>query len=411
MKKLLLIFAILLLPLTSAISTDMKAIYQPGETLIAEISGNILSPIKIENIELKRGHVQVPWQYDTKRIREKYFIYGLLPYTENNYTLFIKNIATTVNGIVTEIDFNQSFMTTGEVIPYSIEPGFAILKEEVEFNIFLNKDSQETITIDFPEPYQIILNPGENTIKLANFSVEPGFRKINMGMYSVPVFITGESDKKGVQILFPEIRIFPTALDSILLFDEIKTYPFKIINVGEKGVSDLYFDYNQEIFMIEPDPIKLKFIAPNETLNLNLSLKKYNEPIQEVIKLKAGNALIEFPVNIDYTEEQSKTETPYLKEDISKVVGYYCEELDGTSCTADEVCDGEIVSTLDISNCCVGSCANAESESEGSNLSWIGWLLGAIVFIVIIIIARRYFKTRKNKENPLERRLTEVEKK
>ena len=100
MKKAASIFllSIILLQLASAISTTIKPVYQPGETMIIEIQGNILEPIKKEDIELKRVNVQVPFEYDFKKIGSKYFLYAILPQSQNNYTLYIKNIATTSNG-------------------------------------------------------------------------------------------------------------------------------------------------------------------------------------------------------------------------------------------------------------------------------------------------------------------------
>src|SRR3989344_4443489 len=126
MKLQLCILLFLLIPFSSAISTNMASTYQPGETMIIEIQGNILQPISLSNVVFKRAHVAIAVIYDVKRIGDKYYLYAQLPLQQNNYTLFINDIATTVSGIVTTTDFNQTFTVSGNIIDYSINPGFAI---------------------------------------------------------------------------------------------------------------------------------------------------------------------------------------------------------------------------------------------------------------------------------------------
>ena len=139
MKKIgSLLLLLFLISSVSAISTDMKEIYNQGETLIVEILGNILQPIDKEDVEIFRGHVQVPIDYDVKRVGDNYYFYGIAPLDENNYTLKINDILTTVNGVEQRIDFEQNFTTSNEISPYSIKPGFAIF-EELEAILFPKK--------------------------------------------------------------------------------------------------------------------------------------------------------------------------------------------------------------------------------------------------------------------------------
>lgn len=404
MKKLFpILFILLLIPIAFAISTDMKEVYQPRETLIIEILGNILEPITPEDVELKRINVQVPWEYDVKRIGSSYYIYGLLPNAENNYTLYINDIATTVNGRVERIDFNQSFTTQGEIIPYSVRPGFDIVTDELEFEIFLNRDIPEIISIDFPEEHDFTINPGENTLRftLSDF-YEQQFRIIQIGIYSIPVLILGQEEPEILTL--PPLRFFPRNIESTILFGEEIIYPFSIINVGDEGITDLQIEFDSEIFIIEPALIES--IGSNVTESFNLSLKNQNEPIDEIIILRSGDFIIEFPVIISYTEDVTEVETLYLEENYSESQGYYCQELAGISCTAGEVCSTTTVGSLDVTNCCLGTCS--EPDTGGGSLVWLGWLIGAIVVIILVIIGGRYLKTRKQKGNPFKKRVAEA---
>ena len=228
------ILIIFLIPPAFAISTTMKPIYQPGETLIIEIQGNILEPIQFEDIELKRNNVQVPWEYDVKKLGSKYFLWGIVPDNENNYTLYINNIAATSEGKVKYIDYNQSFSTQGELIPYSIKPGI-ILTSTAEFEIIaiLNRDIPEMIKTNFPEEREFLLNPGENKIKFSAKSVEQGFYTIEIGIYSIPILTTKKQDEL---IILPKLRFFPKSIESTILLNDNRIYPFSIINADRKSV-------------------------------------------------------------------------------------------------------------------------------------------------------------------------------
>ena len=56
---------------SSALTLNMKESYQPRETMIIEVAGNILSPIKLEDVEFKRKNVIMPLNYDVKVLGEK----------------------------------------------------------------------------------------------------------------------------------------------------------------------------------------------------------------------------------------------------------------------------------------------------------------------------------------------------
>jgi len=410
MKKAWLLLVILLIPSALAISIDMKPIYQPGETMIIEIFGNILEPIAFENIELKRINVQVPWEYDVKRVGEKYYLWGTVPNEENNYTLIIKDIVTAINGVPQNIDFSQNFSTQGELISYSIKPGFVITQDDqFEMVAFLYTDFSETISVNFPEEHELTLDPGENKLTFSTLSpnIQPGFSIIQIGIYSVPILIIKEPED-GIEILFPEFRFFPTEIESTILIDQEPFYPFRIINVGLDDLTNIVLEYNEDLFFITPDPIGL--LGPNESIEFNLSLKVPNQDISEVIIARSGSDTIELPVIVTYTQDESEVILPeYLEEEFSENQNYYCSELAGKACAADEVCSIETISSLDVTNCCLGTCSAPKEKSY----AWVGYLIGAIILIVLVIIGGRYIKTRKKGKGQvdiLKRKVSEVEK-
>ncbi len=395
MKKSVLIILLILLvfPLTSAISTTMKAVYQPGETMIIEIRGNILQPIEKSDVVFKRSNVAVAPIYDVKRVGDKYFLYAQLNAQQFNvntaYTLFINNIDTTVNGVVTSVNFNQTFSLEGNISAYSINPGFAISSTDLEFIITSNLDQQQSINADFPSEQAITLNPGANQIVMPIESAAPGFRVINMGIYQVPVMILGQGQtQQNVRL-----RIFPPRLESTILSGEAVTYPIQIINDGDTNVTGAYFDYDFNLFEITPSIIGT--IAPNETKYFNLTLRNADAPINNEITIRAGEFSKAMLLSINLTENASQIITPYLNSsNINSLL--YCSEIkEGKFCAANEVCSGETSPSLD-GQCCVGSC----EVQEETSYSWVGWLFLVIAILIIAYIFLKYRKGKKKNALP-----------
>jgi len=398
MKKIVsFLIVLLLLPSVLAITTEIKQTYQPGETLITPILGNILNNIEKGDVELKRGHVQVPFDYDIKKLGDNYYLYAILPKFENNYTLVIKDLVTTVNGKPETIDFEQNFTTSGELVPYYIKPGFTLTNKDFDLTITSNIDLDEVISSDFPEEHEITISPGENKLSFSQELFEQGLTIINLGIYSVPIWIIKDATPN-----FPNsdpFRFFPLKIESTILVDSSQTYPFKIVNLGEKTLEEITLIYNDTLFTISPSTIGP--LSPKEEIELELSLNNYTTNISDTIIAKSGDMEIELPINVIFTEEETEVSTPYLEDNFSQAQSFYCSELSGTFCQASQVCDGESVQAIDGNSCCVGSCTSPNSKQS---FAWIGWLIGSILVLILIIIFVKYKKSKKQ-EHPLSKKL------
>ena len=388
----MIVFCILLLSgFVSAISTDLKANYDRGETIIAEIKGNILEPITKEQVDFIRGHVSVPFDYDLKKLGEKYFLWASAPTNENNYTLVIKDIVTTENGKTTKINFEQNFSVAGNFSDYNIKPGFIFTREDFSVDIYFNEDSENKINAGFPSR-EIILKPGKNTIE---FSIEEanetGLYMIEIGKYAFPAYIFVE-EVNGRQIgKKPMLRFEPERIASIMLIGEKSAYPFQIVNFGDWDVGDIEIDYDENIFSIDRETIGLKAkegIELNASFIGDISEEMKIKGISRIITARAGGYAFELPVVINFTEKQEEAKTPYLN-NYTRLS--YCSELKGKVCVAEENCTGETKTSLD-GACCIGACAKKEIES--GNYSWIGWLIAGIVLLVIIYAYLRYKKAK-----------------
>jgi len=382
-------FLIILIPLASSISTTLLPNYQPGETMIIEIQGNILEPIFPSDILFKRAHVAVAVNYDVKRIGGKSYLYAQVPSTPNNYTLFINNIATTVNGIVTKINYNQTFTVSGNMSEYSISPGFIIEDKDFILTITSNLDQPLTINLDFPQERAVTLQPGANPIKMSIEFVGPGVYLAKIGKYTVPLQIKFINFPQNISDNI-SISIAPQAFKETLLTNQEKTYNFTIKNSGEFDLNNLYFIFDQTLFDITPSQITS--IQSNSSQEFTLSLKRNSGlPLSgEIFLAKDSNILVNLTINITFTNNQSQT-TNNTNEN-----RYYCSELGGKFCSATETCSTKPTSSLD-GSCCTGVC---KANEESSN-SWIAYVSILVVLIILFLIYRSYKKAKIPKPKTL----------
>ena len=414
MKRLVLAFASIfciffLIDGVYAISTNLKADYERGETIIVEISGNILEPLEKGQVDFRRGHVSIPLEYDLRKLEGRWFLWTIAPDSENNYTIAIENIVTTIAGKTEEVDFEQNFSVVENLTDYFIKPGFFYALNDFSIEVFLNGDFYKTISVDFPADREIVLKPGINKIDFSISNVnETEFREINIGKYTIPVYIIGkEANVTREEEEEATLRLNPLVIASTVLAEEIIDYPFAIINFGDKKISDIEIEYNRALFEIVIGAEKIE-IEPMSAVNLNISIVgNITDEIKEIginetIYIRSGGFSLELPVRISFTEIEEEVKTPYLEEE---QILYYCPELDGKTCVADEICDGVVQKSLD-GDCCVGNCV---VEKKGGSRAWIGWLIVGIALIGITFVFLKYRKAKT--EGGLGRRVKDIESK
>ncbi len=174
-----------------AISTTMEDLYDQGETIITEISGNILEPISASNVEFRRGHIIVPFDFEIKKLGEKYYLWAITPESEMNYTLMIKDITTFVSGKVQKIDYEKNFSVSGNLSDYSVKPGFVSADKDFEVEVRLNEDNEKQIDVEFFGEISLTLKPGTNIVNFYIYDInETGLFNVTIGRYVLPAYIT-----------------------------------------------------------------------------------------------------------------------------------------------------------------------------------------------------------------------------
>ncbi|HJX50504.1 MAG TPA: hypothetical protein VJ438_03510, partial [Candidatus Nanoarchaeia archaeon] len=150
MKKnwvMLLSLVLLVLPLVSSMSLEMKDSFGQEETLMAKISGDLISPPLRENIFLYRGHVKVAIDAYVAKINEDYYIYAPLSgKAPLNYSLVIKGIEYTKGTKKISEDLIKNFTVREDYAPFAITPGFVVSKNDFTITLenFLDDDLELT---------------------------------------------------------------------------------------------------------------------------------------------------------------------------------------------------------------------------------------------------------------------------
>ena len=392
--------------LTQAITTDLRANYSPGETIIIKISGNILEQISQSQVEFKRGHVSVPAEYEIINLGGDYFLWALAPLGVNNYTLHLNDISTTVQGKVKKIDFEQNFSVYGNVIDYSVKPGIIFAKEDFQVIIQLNEDGKKEIGVNFPAQRTVTLKPGINTIDFEIGDVVGAqLTSVQIGNYILPAYIVGEKQSSSIGGAYFEIDPIKIEKRIFLSEKEVK-FPVRIFNRGSGELKDITIEYNKAIFTLSMD--KISSLSSEGEAQINISLKEIpseEKELNEKLIIGYNGSEIEVPILINfYSSNDGLIENRSYQNKTGNVTsstgqGYYCSELAGIICAASETCSIQTIQSKD-GPCCAGLC---EKETKSSK-SWIGYLIAGIALLIILFIFIKYKKTEVG-ENPIQKRI------
>lgn len=396
--------------LASAVELKLsKQTYAPGETLQAEIYGNFLDPLKLENIFLYRER-SLPVVYDILKLKDKYLLYVLLPYTEGNYSLEIKNARYSIPGgsdtepITTEFNIqstNETYLT--------INPGFIVAKGDFSVNIksYTNQEiSAEFDATGETKSVSLIQNLEKNLffsiLGITNYTES----NLKIQSYNIPVFIF--PDKSETQIM-QETKSFrfnpPSGINATILKSQDFIFQVSLLNLGNKNLTDIKLSQdssnedNENLkVVISPETISELPAGEEKTIDLTFSSEEkesFKGNISAVSEKDGLTALLPFSLEITEEETEVVSETPSYTEESS------CSEI-GSICTAEQTCDGSLVFTSE-GYCCKGAC-----KKTGSNGSSYTWLWGILIIIAVLggigFLWYRMKKKQKKPEDILEKR-------
>jgi len=409
MKGGILIFLILIqIVLVSAVQINLKKeVFQPGETFLATVTGGILETIPKENVFFYReygGHVQVQIPYDIAKINNIYYIYAILPDTEQEYTLEIKDVYHHDSGYIGVQDFAVNFSTEGETAAFNIDPGFIISNKNFSITINNNLDSEINVTSSFYGSEQTIeLLPKQSAeIDFSIADIEETlitnilFSSSNFNYDIRAYIIKGGNVVKNKTKLKKEIGFDPATIEATINKGQNYFFSIELVNLGEENITNITFRYPEEFEdFLTLQPSSIDELGPNKKREIDIVFTPTSMGnFSGILEAVSGNISTAFNMSFVVQENVTTNSTILIKS---------CTDIGGEVCSSDELCDGEITLTSDYEVCCKGSCNPIEKEKGQKRANiLLSVVVIAVLIIILIIILKKTRKPRKTSEEILK---------
>jgi hypothetical protein len=362
MKKLFFAFLLLaILPGVFAISVSIDKMYSPRETVLVKFDGNFLEPVIAENIQFYSGRQLVALEYDVAKLDNSYYLYAILPNTERNYTLVIKNVHYFEAGQETTQTLQYNFSATGNVSDFTVKPGFVIA--DTTFSLTLESNANPlTVQLNYADfSTSIDLMPGiPKTIQVPlEFTQNITLLKLKSQKteYNIPVkSLTFERELK--QLGFDKQSYNLTIVRGSQYM--LKIY---LTNKGSEEIKDITISSDKNL-NITPKTIKL--LAPSAVAEINISMKPL-ESFTGSIEASASGASVSSQILVNVQIVPIQNLTPQEKQERS------CLEIGGFLCESNQLCSGSAEITIE-GQCCMDTCKTQLS-------------FGTIIIIILVIAA------------------------
>lgn len=397
MKKSLLFISllILLLPSVLAIETTLKPGYQPGQTLIAEISGSFINNIKAEDIQFYSGRLFIPLIYALAKIQDKFYLYALLPNKERNYTLIIKNTHYLEAGEEKREDLAYNFTVSGPLALFSVNPGFIVTNKDFSIKVGSKVKTLDVIA-EFLKSTQEV-EVGEGREKILTFSVAEikhfTFTTLSISAgdlsYEIPVVVFKQEEEK-IEVS-KNLRFSKSSANFTVLKDQKFQFSVTLINTGHEDIENIALSSDLKNIKIAPE--KIEKLDSGTSQKINLTINSDEEGVR-------GGSLVANSEN--YSDElllfistlKDKEELENLSLEVTEEKS--CSELNGEICD-DEECEGITKLTLKKEPCCVGEC----KKKQGGGSKTLSLIVILIILVIIGIFIYRKLKFRKQGSNEL----------
>ncbi|VVB83332.1 Uncharacterised protein [uncultured archaeon] len=405
MKKFFLLsFIFLLLPLISAVEFNVNQNFSQGETIIAKISGNFLTPISNQNVFFYEGHVRIPLEYSVSKIGEDYYLYALTSgKAPSNYSISIQNIQYMRGSEVASDNLAANFSITNNTADFSVNPGFVTTAgdfylqiqnlQDKELNVGINTQSNTSkareilVSQDMSSSSSVSLRSGE--IKKINFQLgsgESGLRMVELTTgnltYKVPVYIFSSSAGN-----FASLEIDPQFLTLSSSTNASSKTSIYISNSGDKALQNISLSLSDSLVpYIIISQSSIANLSANTGVQIDLSYSSSTEKkVEGILKLKSGNTSASSFISLTFTKNYTASKTN------ASVITKTCAEISGNICASDEECDKDPIYAKD-NVCCLGTCKKTVSSSSGVI---IGIIIIGVIAGALFLLYKKYKKAKK----------------
>jgi hypothetical protein len=371
MKKLFLAVLLLaILPSVLAISVSIDKQYQPRQAILVKIDGNFLDPIIADNIAFYSGRQLVAMDYNVAKIENSYYLYAILPNTERNYTMIIKNVHYFELGQEKTQNLEYNFSVSGNVSVFTVKPGFIVTDKSFPLTL---ESNTEKITVDikystFTSSVELMPGiPRTITIPLVySETVQNLELKSGQTTYSLPVKSLTYARK-------PKEIVFSQPLYNLSI---IRGSPYLLklylTNKGSESLKDITISSGKNLNLA---PAQIPTLEPNAIAEINVSLaplESFNDEIEA--DTSGASASTEILINVitfsiqNYTQEEIMTSA--------------CNEIGGLICNDNQVCLGTSKTTIEGTDaCCMGKCKTRVSF----------WTILVVILVIAALGAIAYY--------------------
>ena len=199
MKKLaILLLSLLLVQGVGALSSTLLDSYDKRETMIGQLSQDIIDIEQGNANVLKDGHMDIGFNGEIKKLGNSFYVWLPAPQNPSNYTLVVKDVIASVGGFPDVVTFEHDFVVRNNLTDYAITQGLVLSSDDFDVGVTLYEDFSKTIEVSYPFSRTVTINPGNNLIdfEIGEF-VGNQFTTINIGKYSVPAYLIGKDSVCG----------------------------------------------------------------------------------------------------------------------------------------------------------------------------------------------------------------------
>jgi len=410
MKKILIFLLVLLiLPNVLAVEVEINESFNQGETMIAKVSGNFISPLTKENIFFYRGHTRTPMEYGVMGVEGEYYIYALLIGKEaGDYSLSIEN-AQYMRGVeITGDNIARNFSITNDTADFSVNPGVVSASGDFSLEIQNLQDSKITVNVKTKaeESRRIFIYPElseESSIQLLSgqkkqidFKLNSGeiaFKKIqlqtNNTSYEIPISMPTSSEGTPEPTFSLEPSTFNYSFPTSSTLKKT-VYLYNTGTVAMKNISLSLSDSLTPFMNISIKEIKTLDAGSNVPLEL-IFYSKAETGIEGELKAKTGETIAYSSISVQFVNDYVIPKNQSGQFSIKP-----CAELQGVICNNESVkCNTELIKAKD-GLCCKGTCSVIKKSSAGKII--------AVVIILALIGGGVwfYFKKFKKAKKPVD---------
>lgn len=424
-RIILFIFLLVILPGVFAIEFNMKDDFDKGETLIAKISGNFISPILKENILFYRGHTRVPVDPYVTKINDEFYIYAKLPETAGDYTMTIENAKYLQGTKTIDEDIKRNFSITDNTAEFSIDKGFVITSDDFSITTQNLQNSEITIEISITTDYgssggffaslfgggetsQNSFNLKSGEIKKINFNVknttQTTLKTITLSSgnlkYDILVYVFRtniEPEKEETK----RFRFSLSELNQTIVTNSNKTMIIYLENTGNINLENITLSVSPQLYpYVFLSTYKIEELKENSTKKIKVYFEADNEErlIEGQIRAKTSDNTEIMYAYLAVTYNSIKDFIPLDGEDIpdEKYIPETtntCSDLSGKQCSENEECSGETKYASD-GVCCLANCEEVKTSSKGKIIGWL--LIFVILAYLFWFFKYKYHGTKKD---------------